>query len=113
MPSVEYLALQSLRHPPRSQAGDMWLCRRLGIVRVFNAHKRGSRRGAVNNSFHLFHWGKPAMWSSPAEWRDDDMNAHIYDPALKHVAGESWEYLGNIFDLLSFAALAQTKTTEG
>lgn len=84
----------------------MWLCRRLGIVRVFNAHKRGSRRGPVNNSFHLFHWGKPAMWSSPAEWRDNDPNAGVSDPALGRRSDEKWEYLGNIFDLLTYSALS-------
>ena len=85
----------------------MWLCRKLGIVRVFNSHKRGSRRGPVNNSFHLFHWGKPAMWSRPAEWRDNDANACLSDPALGYGAGdEKWEYIGNIFDLLTYSALS-------
>lgn len=85
----------------------MWLCRRLGIVRVFNGYKRGSRRGIVNNSFHLYHWGKPSMYSHPCEWRDNDPNAFVSDPAVVgERADEQWEYVGNLFDLLPYAALA-------
>jgi hypothetical protein len=110
MPSPEYRALQGLKKPPaRSEPGDMWLCRRLGIVKVFNAHKRGSRHGSFCNNFHLYHWGKRAMWSRPADWRDNDPNASLDDPATGRALGhsaEQWEYLGNIFDLLPYAALA-------
>jgi hypothetical protein len=86
----------------------MWLCRRLGIVRVFNGHKRGSRRGPVNNSFHLYHWSKPSLYSHPCDWRDNDANSGIHDPALGRPGngGEHWEYIGNIFDVLPYAALA-------
>lgn len=111
MPSPEYLSIQALNKPARSAPGDMWLCRRLGIVRVFNAHKRGSRRGTVHNNFHLYHWGKPAMWSRPSDWRDNDPNASVSDPAIGKdgVGGEQWEYLGNMFDLLPYASFTGTK----
>lgn len=108
-PSHEYLALKALVQPKQSTAGDMWLCRRLGIVRVFNAHKRGSRKGPVNNSFHLYHWGKPALWSSPPDWRDNDPNSHPDDPATGRALGyngEEWQYLGNIFEMLPYEAVA-------
>lgn len=111
IPSAEYLAIKALDTPKRSACGDMWLCRRLGIVRVFNGHKRGSRRGLVNNSFHLYHWGKPSMWSSPCEWRDNDPNAGMHDPAIKNRSDERWEYLGNIFEMLPYASLAE-RTSE-
>lgn len=108
MPSPEYVALQALKKPARSGKGDMWLCRRLGIVKVFNGHKRGSRRGTIYNNFHLFHWGKPALWARPCDWRDDDPNTSGDDPALsgRPSLGEQWEYIGNVFDLLSYEALA-------
>lgn len=110
-PSPEYCALQALKRPERSVPGDMWLCRRLGIVRVFNAYKRGSRHGTVYNNFHLYHWGKPAMWLRPADWRDNDPNASVSDPAIGRPGngGEQWEYIGNLFQILPFAALAGGK----
>lgn len=104
--SPEFIALQRLNKPvERSVAGDMWLCRRLGIVKVMNAHKRGTRRGAVHLGFHLYHWGKPSLFSHPCDWRDNDPNASSADPALR-AYGEQWEYLGNIFEMLPYAALA-------
>lgn len=104
MPSAEYQALQSMRKPDRSKAGDMWIYRRLGIIRVMNGHKRGSRRGTVCNSFHLYHWGEATLYAHPCDWRDNDMSAGIHDPALTEEA--NWEYLGNIFDLLPYESLA-------
>lgn len=101
-PSAEYLALKGLHKPARSTAGDMWLCRRLGIIKVFNGHKRGTRRGIANNDFHLYHWGKPSLYCRPCDWRDNDPNACNFDP---HKEGERWEYLGNIFDMLPYEAL--------
>jgi hypothetical protein len=83
----------------------MWLCRRLGIVKVFNGHKRGEHPRHRVNDFHLYHWGKPNLRSSPCDWRDDDPNASNIDPAVRS-AGEEWEYLGNIFEMLPYAALA-------
>lgn len=106
-PSAEYLALKSLDKPARSGPGDMWLNRRLGIVKVFNATKRGTRRGKIYNSFHLYHWGKPSLTTGrPYEWRDNDPNACSSDPAIGDCFGEKWEYIGNIFDMLPFAALS-------
>lgn len=84
----------------------MWLCRRLGIVKVFNAHKRGTRRGTVYNDFHLYHWGRPSLYQRPCKWRDNDPNAYSHDPAIEDKGGEKWEYVGNIFEMLPFSALA-------
>ncbi len=107
-PSAEYLALKSLNKPARSGPGDMWLNRRLGIVKVFNATKRGTRRGTIYNNFHLYHWGKPSLTTGrPCNWRDDDPNSCSFDPAIDRWNGEKWEYVGNIFDMLPFAALSQ------
>ena len=105
MPSPEFLAISALRQPARSGPGDMWLCRRLGIVRVFNAYKRGSRRGQVHGGFYLYHWGEPSLRLTPANWRDDDPNSYASDPALSS-DGEKWEYVGNLFELLPFSAIA-------
>lgn len=108
MPSPEYRALQALKMPARSAPGDMWLCRRLGIVKVFNCHKRGAKRGTIYNSFHLYHWGKPSLYSRPCDWRDNDGNASSYDPAIGKTNSEQWEYLGNIFQMLPYLALTGT-----
>ena len=106
-PSPEYLALKGLAAPrPESQPGDMWLCRRLGIVKIFNAHKRGQHRRRRINAFHLYHFGKPSMIGRPCDWRDNDYNAVTTDPAVCSEQGEKWEYIGNIFELLPYAALA-------
>lgn len=106
IPSPEYQALKGLKMPARSVAGDMWLCRRLGIIKVFNGHKRGSRHGTVHNNFHLYHWGKPSMYAHPCDWRDNDPNAAVSDPAMGRALGtEEWEYLGNIFEMLPYTAL--------
>jgi hypothetical protein len=114
-PSPEYLALKGLTKPDRSRPGDMWLCRRLGIVLVTNGHKRGSRHRQVYNNFHLYHWGKPSLWSRPCDWRDNDPNAAGSDPAIGRPgnAGEQWEYIGNIFDLLPFADLSSSLRPTG
>jgi len=91
----------------------MWLCRRLGIVRITNGHKRGTRRfGTVHNNFSLYHWGEPSLYSHPCDWRDDDPNASVSDPAIKPT-GEHWEYLGNIFDMLPYAVLTSCKAGNG
>jgi hypothetical protein len=108
IPSAEYLALKALGKPARSQAGDMWLCRRLGIIRVFNGHKRGSRKGTFSNNFHLYHWGKPSLRITPCDWRDDDPQSNLSDPSF-HEHGERWEYLGNIFDMLPYSSFANAK----
>lgn len=104
-PSAEYLALQGLRKPPAaSVTGDMWLCRRLGIVLVFNAHGRKRGQRAKLNSFHLYHWGRPSLHARPCDWRDDDANAFSGDPARGERMGEAWEYVGNIFHMLPYSS---------
>lgn len=108
MPSQEFLALQALRAPKaHSVAGDMWLCRRLGIVKVFNSHqyRRGNAKSARLNSFHLYHWTKPSLTARPCDWRSNDPSAYSDDPLLvkEH---ERWEYIGNIFEILPYALLA-------
>lgn len=108
IPSAEYLAIKALSRPPRSQAGDMWLCRRLGIVRVFNGHKRGSRNGTFSKNFHLYHWGKPSLYMRPCDWRDNDPQSFISDPACVKDS-ERWEYLGSIFDMLPYSSFAKEK----
>jgi hypothetical protein len=47
------------------------------------------------------------MYSHPCDWRDNDANAGIHDPALgrRGNGGEKWEYLGNIFDMLPYDIL--------
>lgn len=105
--SREYRALIELREPPSDpQPGDMWLSRRLGIVRVFNAHKRGQARKNRMNSFHLYHWGKPCLLGRPCYWRDNDSNATSFEPLQPDACEAPWEYIGNIFDLLPFTRLS-------
>ena len=84
----------------------MWLCRRLGIVKVFNGHRRGQHANSRINDFHLYHWKKPDLRVRACDFRDGDANASGYDPALGQCVGEAWEYLGNIFEMLPYAALA-------
>jgi len=105
-PSSEYLALVARRTPKQSRPGDIWICRRLGNVRVINAHHRGGRRGRRFNDFHLYHFGKPSLYSHPCDWRNDDPNSYTHDPAQDGGRGEKWEYIGNIFDLLPYESLA-------
>lgn len=90
----------ALRRPAAPSAGDMWLCKRLGFVRVFNGHKRGQRRGQWPNDFSLYHFGKRALIAHPYDWRDNDNNASSFDP--DNDCGEKWKYLGNIFDMLPY-----------
>ena len=82
--------------------GDMWLCRRLGIVRVTTGHNRTvpPKKRAVLTHFHLYHWEKPMLRARPPDWRDGDPNAFRdrLDPS------EVWEYVGNIFDRLPYAS---------
>ena len=107
--SPEYLALLKLRRPENPRTGDMYLCRRLGAVRVVSGHKRGqsSRKGL--GSFHLYHWHKPSLIARPCDWRDCDPNAgRAFAPGND---GEAWEYLGNIFDMLPYEALTRTGAT--
>jgi hypothetical protein len=108
-PSPEYRAIKALKQPERSVAGDMWLCRRLGIVSVFNGHKRGTRYGTIHNHFHLYHWRVPSLYSHPCDWRDNDPNAFSADPAIGNKVNEHWEYIGNIFELLPYSVLAGEK----
>lgn len=110
IPSAEYRAIKALRQPAASTVGDMWLCRRLGIVLVFNSHARRRGQRTKLNSFHLYHWGKPSLHARPCDWRDDDPNAYSGDPAIERDRmNERWEYVGNIFELLPFAALSEQK----
>lgn len=111
IPSAEYQALIHLETPAASRIGDMWLCRRLGIVRVMNGHKRVQARRTRMNCFHLYHWGDGCLHSNPASWRDNDSNAMGNDPATG--CSERWEYVGNIFDLLPYAALAGSTYRRG
>lgn len=108
-PSSEFIALQALQKPKEnSVCGDMWLCRRLGIVQVFNSHqyRRGKSKHARLNSFHLYHWEKPSLSARPCDWRDNDSNGYSSDPACGKTGGERWEYIGNIFDILPYELLA-------
>lgn len=106
-PSPEYQALQALKKPARSEAGDMWLCRRLGIVKVFTGHKNGQKRFPRPTSFHLYHWKKRSLVAHPCDWRDHDPNAWSRDPAIDPDHGEQWEYLGNIFEMMPYNLLAR------
>lgn len=99
--SPEAFALLALRRPVEQRPGDMWLCRRLGTVRVINGHKRGQSRRKGLSSSHLYHWKRPSLLARPCDWRDGDPNAgRAFDPAKE---GEAWEYVGNIFDALPYA----------
>lgn len=107
--SREYDALLALRRPPtKPRPGDMWLCRRLGIVRVVNGHRRGSSNRHGLNTFHLYHFHKPELMSRPCDWRDNDANSgKAFDPA--NAWGEKWEYVGNMFDALPYERLANMR----
>lgn len=109
-PSKERIALLSLQQPARSGTGDMWLCRRLGIVKVFTGHKNGQRRFPRPTSFSLYHWGKRSLVAHPMDWRDNDPNAYTRDPAIDR-SGEQWEYLGNMFEMLPYERLSGAKAT--
>lgn len=107
-PSPEYLALKALGKPQQAGCGDMWLCRRLGIVVIYNGHKRGrgcrSGRSPLN-SFHLYHWHQPSLTAKPDDFRDGGTNTSGIDVA-RHPSGETWEFIGNIFEMLPYASLA-------
>jgi hypothetical protein len=107
MPSPEYLALKALNIPTRESVGDMWLCKRLGIVHVFNGHKTGrgmSSKRAILNGFHLYHWGNPDLTGIVCNWRDCDPNAYASVPA--NDSSEKWEYVGNIFDMIPYEEIS-------
>ena len=101
IPSKEYFALIGLRKPPQSSPGDMWLCRRLRTIKVMTAHKRGMRRGARLTSFHLYHFGDPALYARKCDFTENDPSAYVSDPACDDKS-EIWEYVGNVFQLLPY-----------
>lgn len=107
--SPECAALMALRQPPAvPSTGDLWLCRRLGIVKAFLKHKRGSKRGRWPTDFHIYHWGKLSMWAAPDDFREDGVNANLFFPDKNN--SEIWEYLGNISDWLPYATLTGAPT---
>lgn len=100
MNSPEFLALASKDKPINERPGDMWICRRLGIITVKTAHKRGSKRTPGLTEISLYHWGKPALHARPAAWRDFDPQCGGFKPESDNK--DIWEYVGNIFDLLPY-----------
>lgn len=78
----------------------MWLDRRLGIVRVFNGHRRNQARKYRLNAFHLYHWGKPDLQAHPCDWRNNDNNAASCD--LRGCV-----YIGNLFEMVPYHILAR------
>ena len=86
----------------------MWLCRRLGIVTIFNGpRRRRGRRYCHLNSFHLYHWHRPCLEAKPDDFRDGGQNTSGIDP-INHPSGETWEYVGNIFEMLPYSSFVQT-----
>jgi hypothetical protein len=102
--SDEYRALMALLRPTEQKAGDMWLCRRLGIVSILNAHRRGQAKRCRLMYFSLYHWGEPSLYSRACDWRDNDNNGRAFDPDGPRE--EKWEFFGNIFVMLPYCALA-------
>lgn len=105
-PSAEYLALKALEGPVSERAGDMYLCRRLGIVKLLTGHKRGQRRYPGATNVHLYHWGKPSLVFRPCDWREFDANSHGFNPA--NYVSEKWTYIGNLFRMVPYSRLAAT-----
>lgn len=115
-PSAELVALLALQNPPggdgRDKPGDLWLQPHIGVVICFTGHKRGQRKRGRLTSFTLYHWRTPDLVARPADWRDNDLNAHGWDPHNPVPGygvvggGESWLYVGNIFVLLPYEHLA-------
>lgn len=93
----------------------MWLCRGLGVVACFTAHKRGQSKRHRLTTFSLYHWRAPCLMAKPANWRDFDMNSSgwdVHEPMPgKGIpgGGETWEYVGNLFELLPYEMLAREK----
>lgn len=108
--SAEALALARLNKPEAPRAGDMWLCRRLGMVTLALGHKRGTRRGLKPTTVTLYHWKQPTLRTRPADWRDEDPNSHVLD--CEDSRHEKWEYIGNLFEMLPYAVLSRSAETE-
>jgi hypothetical protein len=82
----------------------MWHCERLGIVWVFLGHKKNGRRYQAHTHISLYHWGRPSLQARGCDLRDNDPNASTFDP-LNAPRGETWVYVGNVFEMLPYTAL--------
>ena len=103
--SPEAKALLALHAPAEPKPGDMWLCRRLGIVSVNTGHLKGRGKHANRpTSFHLYHWKARALTARPACWRDADPQSGLNLPYCD--VSETWEYVGNLFEILPYSAIA-------
>lgn len=103
--SAEYAKLAQLSVPDTSEAGDMWVCRRLGIVLLALGVKR--KRGIKHsgqNCTTLYHWGKPTLNYTRADW--DEYDTGPTADSWRCYGGETWRYAGNLFDRLPYAELA-------
>lgn len=107
IPSPEYLALKARDEPQKAERGDMWLCRRLGIVMIALGVRR--KRGIKHTGQHwttLYHWEKPTLDYCRTDWDENFGGGSTADSFRKD--NERWEYLGNIFDKLPYKHLAGT-----
>lgn len=102
--SPEAVALARLHVPEKPRPGDMWHCERLGIVWLFLGHHKNGRHGTGHTHISLYHWGKPSLQARPHDLRDNDPNATFFDPLRKR-GGETWVYVGNMFEMMPYGAL--------
>lgn len=83
----------------------MWHCPRLGIVWLFLGYHKNGRKRSSYTHISFYHWGEPSLRIRDHDLRDNDPNASLFDPFNPPGYGEKWDYVGNMFELMPYAAL--------
>jgi hypothetical protein len=79
----------------------------MDIVALTLGHFAG-RRLPGHTCVFMYHFGKPSLRVRPPAVRDNDPNSgKAFDPMS--TCGERWQYIGNLFDMLPYAALTATR----
>lgn len=101
--SPECRGLASLHAPRKTRPGDLWHCARLGLVSLTLGYGQG-RRNPGHTHVWVYHWGDPSLRARPCDLADFDPAAgRAFDPA--NDSREKWDYVGNLFEILPYAAL--------
>ena len=111
IPSVEYRNLIRRQEPATARAGDMWLCRRIGMVIVALGVRR--KRGVKHTGQHfmsMYNWQQRRLEYYRSDFDPNDCGSTA-DSFRR--GDERWEYLGNMFEMLPYSDLASLPPSGG